>query len=57
MHLIFINLFKLLGEPIQQKGLENAQSALDWIVNQVNTKQLASTFTDLIIIGNNIILL
>lgn len=39
------------GQPIIQKGLANAQSALDWVVTQTKNGGLASTFSDLVVMG------
>jgi hypothetical protein len=39
------------GQPVTQKGLVNAQSALDWVKTQVKTGALASTFDELVVMG------
>lgn len=39
------------GIPYQQKGLANAQSALDWVLGQVESGALASSFTELVLMG------
>jgi len=39
------------GKPVVQKGQANAQSAVDWIVSQQKTGALASTLTDLAVMG------
>lgn len=39
------------GVPVQQKGLANAQSVLDWVVRQQSTGALASTLSELVIMG------
>jgi len=39
------------GVPIVQKGLANAQSALDWVVAQTKNGGLASSFSDIVVMG------
>eukprot|EP00981_Chlorochromonas_danica_P003179 scaffold633_cov288-Ochromonas_danica.AAC.14 len=39
------------GVPVQQKGLANAQSALDWVNQEVKAGHLASTFSDVVVMG------
>lgn len=39
------------GEPVVQKGLANAQSAVDWIVAQQSSGQLAETFSSVVVMG------
>jgi hypothetical protein len=39
------------GVPVQQKGLANAQSVLDWTAQQQATGALASTLSELVIMG------
>lgn len=36
------------GEPVQQKGLVNAQSALDWVANQQHNGNLSAELTSLV---------
>ncbi|RYY82395.1 hypothetical protein EON63_13415 [archaeon] len=38
-------------QPVVQKGLANAQSALDWVKRQVASGVLASSFADLVVMG------
>jgi hypothetical protein len=39
------------GVPVQQNGLANAQSVLDWTVKQQATGGLASTLSELVVMG------
>lgn len=39
------------GVPVTQKGLANAQSVLDYVQNQVAKGQLASKFSEIVIMG------
>lgn len=39
------------GVPIQQVGLINAQSAVDWVLSQQHAGFLASTFADVVVMG------
>eukprot|EP01040_Poterioochromonas_malhamensis_P003221 gene3221-3433_t len=39
------------GQPVVQVGLVNAQAALDWVQQQVKAGYLASTFSNLVIMG------
>ena len=39
------------GVPVEQKGLANAQSVLDWTVRQQASGALASTLSELVIMG------
>jgi hypothetical protein len=39
------------GQPIVQVGLNNVQSALDWVKKQVQVGNLASSFSKLVIMG------
>lgn len=39
------------GEPVQQKGLANAQSALDWVANQQHNGNLSAELTSLVVMG------
>mmetsp|Transcript_33690 Transcript_33690/g.24723 ORF Transcript_33690/g.24723 Transcript_33690/m.24723 type:complete len:433 (+) Transcript_33690:54-1352(+) len=39
------------GVPVQQKGVANAQSALDWVKAQVAKGYLPSTFSNLVVMG------
>jgi len=39
------------GKPVIQKGLANAQSALDWVVQQQANGALAATLSNLVIMG------
>ncbi len=39
------------GQPIKQKGLANAHSALDWVVAQTKSGSLSSVFSDVVIMG------
>jgi hypothetical protein len=39
------------GVPVQQKGLANAQSVLDWTVKQQASGALASTLSELVVMG------
>ena len=39
------------GVPVQQKGLANAQSVLDWAVQQQASGALASTLSELVVMG------
>lgn len=39
------------GVPVQQKGLANAQSVLDWAAKQQTTGALASTLSELVVMG------
>jgi hypothetical protein len=38
------------GEPVTQKGLANAQSALDWVANQQHNGNLTSELSSLVCI-------
>jgi hypothetical protein len=40
-----------LGKPIQQKGLSNVQSALDWVKAQQTSGKLSRTQSELVIGG------
>lgn len=39
------------GQPVTQKGLANAQSALDWTKKQISSGALASKFDELVVMG------
>mmetsp|Transcript_31921 Transcript_31921/g.53350 ORF Transcript_31921/g.53350 Transcript_31921/m.53350 type:complete len:453 (-) Transcript_31921:262-1620(-) len=39
------------GVPVEQKGLANAQSALDWVVKQQAEGNLAATLSELVVMG------
>ena len=39
------------GEPVQQKGLANAQAVLDWVVQQQQNGKLAASLSDLVVMG------
>lgn len=39
------------GVPVQQQGLANAQSVLDWVAEQQASGALASSFTELMVMG------
>jgi hypothetical protein len=40
-----------LGKPVQQKGLSNVQSALDWVKAQQTSGKLSRTLSELVIGG------
>lgn len=40
-----------LGVPVQQTGLANSQSALDWVTKQMAAGALASRFSELVVMG------
>jgi hypothetical protein len=39
------------GQPVTQKGLANAQAALDWVVQQTAAGSLSSTLSELVVSG------
>jgi hypothetical protein len=39
------------GVPVEQRGLANVQSALDWVASQQSKGQLSSVFSELVVMG------
>lgn len=39
------------GQPVTQKGVANAQSAVDWVKSQVSQGLLAKSFSELVVMG------
>lgn len=39
------------GKPVVQKGVANAQSAVDWVLSQQKSGALASKFEELVVMG------
>lgn len=39
------------GKPVTQKGVANAQSAVDWVKSQVSQGLLAKSFSELVVMG------